>query len=62
MNKTKNKETGSVPLGLPQRDVRVCLITLGCALFFPDRKEELRPELWAAANPEPGTAALGGSD
>lgn len=25
------------------------LITMGCALFFPDRKEELRPELWAAA-------------
>jgi MFS family permease len=24
------------------------LITMGCALFFPDRKEELRPELWAA--------------
>jgi MFS family permease len=27
------------------------LITLGCALFFPDRPEELRPELWAAAQP-----------
>ncbi len=25
------------------------LVTLGCALFFPDRKEELRPELWARA-------------
>jgi MFS family permease len=25
------------------------LLTLGCALFFPDRPEELRPELWAAA-------------
>jgi MFS family permease len=23
------------------------VVTLGCALFFPDRKEELRPELWA---------------
>jgi len=23
-------------------------VTLGCALFFPDRKEELQPELWAA--------------
>ncbi len=23
-------------------------LTLGCALFFPDRPEELRPELWAA--------------
>ncbi|HEX2940623.1 MAG TPA: MFS transporter [Rhodopila sp.] len=26
-----------------------CVVTLGCALFFPDRKEELQPELWAAA-------------
>jgi MFS family permease len=25
------------------------LITLGCALFFPDRPEELHPELWQAA-------------
>ena len=25
------------------------VVTLGCALFFPDRKEELRPELWGAA-------------
>jgi MFS family permease len=24
------------------------LVTLGCALFFPDRPEELRPELWDA--------------
>jgi len=24
------------------------LVTLGCALFFPDRPEELAPELWAA--------------
>lgn len=23
------------------------LVTLGCALFFPDRPEELQPELWA---------------
>jgi hypothetical protein len=22
------------------------VMTLGCALAFPDRKEELRPELW----------------
>ncbi len=27
------------------------VVTLGCALFFPDRKEELQPELWAAAAP-----------
>jgi len=25
------------------------LVTLGCALWFPDRKEELRPELWSRA-------------
>jgi predicted PurR-regulated permease PerM len=28
-----------------------CIVTLGCALFFPDRKEELQPELWANAEP-----------
>jgi hypothetical protein len=27
----------------------VSVVTLGCALFFPDRPEELRPELWDAA-------------
>jgi MFS family permease len=27
------------------------LITVGCALFFPDRREELKPELWSAAAP-----------
>jgi MFS family permease len=25
------------------------VVTLGCALFFPNRKEELQPELWADA-------------
>ena len=25
------------------------VVTLGCALFFPDRREELHPELWARA-------------
>jgi MFS family permease len=24
------------------------LVTLGCALFFPDRREELKPHLWGA--------------
>src|SRR5271163_2460953 len=28
------------------------VVTLGCALFFPNRKEELEPELWADALPE----------
>ncbi len=28
-----------------------CIVTLGCALFFPNRKEELQPELWADAQP-----------
>jgi hypothetical protein len=27
------------------------VITLACALAFPDRKEELRPELWGDAMP-----------
>ncbi len=31
----------------------VSVATLGCALFFPDRPEELRPELWAAAAAAP---------
>jgi MFS family permease len=29
----------------------VALVTLICALFFPDRPEELRPELWGAGVP-----------
>jgi len=28
-------------------------VTLSCALFFPDRKEELEPALWAQALPAP---------
>jgi len=28
-----------------------CIVTLGCALFFPNRQEELQPELWQAAEP-----------
>jgi MFS family permease len=27
------------------------VVTLGCAIFFPDRPEELRPELWALPQP-----------
>lgn len=30
----------------------VALVVLGCALLFPDRPEELRPELWAAVPAE----------
>jgi MFS family permease len=30
-----------------------CIVTLGCALFFPNRPEELEPELWGAAMPTP---------
>ena len=30
----------------------VSVVTLGCALFFPDRREELQPELWAAVPAE----------
>ena len=33
------------------------VVTLGCALFFPDRREELHPELWAQAQgPLPAAA------
>ncbi len=32
------------------------VVTLGCALWFPDRKEELQPDLWAAARAEPVAA------
>jgi MFS family permease len=38
------------------------VVTLGCAMYFPDRPEELRPDLWdAAAMPgaEPGGPGLG---
>ena len=30
----------------------VSAITLACALFFPDREEELKPELWSVAPAE----------
>lgn len=29
------------------------IVTLGCALFFPNRREELQPELWARSQPGP---------
>src|SRR5579872_1047118 len=32
------------------------IVTLLCALAFPDREEELRPELWATAAPAPAPA------
>ena len=31
----------------------VAVVTLLCALFFPDRREELEPELWARSAPAP---------
>ncbi|HTW72925.1 MAG TPA: hypothetical protein VME47_23820, partial [Acetobacteraceae bacterium] len=33
------------------------VVTLGCALAFPDRKEELRPELWEVAAQGAGAVA-----
>jgi MFS family permease len=33
------------------------VVTLGCALFFPDRPEELRPELWARSATAPRPVA-----
>jgi MFS family permease len=29
----------------------VALVTVACALFFPDRREELQPELWSSRAP-----------
>jgi MFS family permease len=34
------------------------VVTLGCALAFPDRKEELQPELWAEASGEAGVVVV----
>jgi MFS family permease len=34
----------------------VAAVTFGCALLFPNRREELRPELWAAPAPAPAAA------
>lgn len=42
------QRTGSLTVVLIVLAV-VALITLGCAVFFPDRKEELEPALWAQA-------------
>ena len=33
-------------------------VTLGCALFFPNRPEELQPDLWEGAAPRPVAAAV----
>jgi MFS family permease len=33
------------------------IVTLLCAVFFPDRQEELHPELWALADGAPAPAA-----
>ncbi|HVY17052.1 MAG TPA: MFS transporter [Rhodopila sp.] len=33
-----------------------CVVTLGCALFFPNRREELEPELWLEAGVAPVAA------
>ena len=32
------------------------VITMACALFFPDRREELAPELWEQANAQANLA------
>ena len=34
------------------------IVTLACALVFPDRPEELRPELWARSAAAPGVGAV----
>lgn len=42
-----HEATGNLALTLLVLAGFAC-VTLGCAFFFPDRQEELRPELWAA--------------
>ncbi|MFC3126665.1 MFS transporter [Pseudoroseomonas globiformis] len=46
-----HEATGNLSLTLLVLGAFAC-VTLLCALFFPDRQEELRPELWAAAPAE----------
>lgn len=43
---TLHERTGSLTL-VTLVLAAFAVVTLGCALFFPDRPEELRPELWA---------------
>ena len=43
-----HERTGSLSLPLLVL-AAFAVVTLGCALLFPDREEELRPELWARA-------------
>jgi hypothetical protein len=35
----------------------VAAVTIICALFFPNRREELEPELWAKSLPPRGVPA-----
>ena len=44
---TLHQRTGSLSLALLVL-AAAALATLACALLFPDRPEELRPELWSA--------------
>ena len=45
-----HERTGSLSLPLLVL-AAFAAVTLACALLFPDRPEELRPELWATASP-----------
>ena len=51
-----HERTGSLAAVLVVLAV-VAVITIACALAFPDRKEELHPELWQA-DPAPGSMAV----
>jgi cyanate permease len=51
-----HERTGSLSLPLLVL-AAFAAVTLACALLFPDRPEELRPELWARAGaPRPAPA------
>ena len=55
-----HEATGSLAVGMLVL-AAVAMVTLVCAFAFPDREEELRPELWARApefNAAPRPAAL----
>ncbi|MBV9248269.1 MAG: MFS transporter [Acetobacteraceae bacterium] len=47
-----HERTGSLAMAVLVLAV-FAVVTLGCALFFPDRPEELRPDLWERALPIP---------
>ena len=51
-----HERTGNLVVAILVLAVFAVVILL-CALFFPDRREELNPALWALAAPQPAPAA-----